>query len=66
MENIPYYGDNLEILRRFIKDESVDLIYLNPSFHYAHGPRCTIINLTGRVAQERRILPCMILTDPKG
>jgi len=25
-----YYGDNLEILRRYLKDESVDLVYLDP------------------------------------
>lgn len=28
-----FYGDNLEILRRYIKDESVDLIYLDPPFN---------------------------------
>jgi len=27
-----YYGDNLDILRRYIKDESVDLVYLDPPF----------------------------------
>ncbi len=27
-----YYGDNLDILRRYIGDESVDLIYLDPPF----------------------------------
>src|SRR5215469_3314233 len=27
-----YYGDNLEVLRRYIKDESVDLVYLDPPF----------------------------------
>lgn len=31
-ENVLYYGDNLEILRRYIKDESVDLVYLDPPF----------------------------------
>lgn len=31
-ENILYYGDNLQILRVYIKDESVDLIYLDPPF----------------------------------
>jgi site-specific DNA-methyltransferase (adenine-specific) len=25
-----YYGDNLDVLKRHIKDESVDLIYLDP------------------------------------
>jgi DNA modification methylase len=28
-----YYGDNLDILKRYIKDESVDLIYLDPPFN---------------------------------
>lgn len=28
-----YYGDNLQILRDHIKDESVDLIYLDPPFN---------------------------------
>jgi site-specific DNA-methyltransferase (adenine-specific) len=32
MENVLYYGDNLDILRRYGKDESVDLIYLDPPF----------------------------------
>jgi adenine specific DNA methylase Mod len=31
--NVLYYGDNLEILRRHIPDESVDLIYLDPPFN---------------------------------
>jgi 16S rRNA G966 N2-methylase RsmD len=30
-----YYGDNLEILHRYIKDESVDLVYLDPPFNSA-------------------------------
>ena len=31
--NSLYYGDNLEILRRYGQDESVDLIYLDPPFN---------------------------------
>lgn len=31
-ENKLYYGDNLKVLREHIKDESVDLIYLDPPF----------------------------------
>ena len=31
--NTLYYGDNLEILRDFIPNESVDLIYLDPPFN---------------------------------
>src|SRR6266545_1031911 len=33
MANTLYYGDNLEILRQYIADESVDLIYLDPPFN---------------------------------
>jgi DNA modification methylase len=32
-ENKLYYGDNLDVLRRYVKDESVDLIYLDPPFN---------------------------------
>jgi len=31
--NSLYYGDNLDILRRYVKDETVDLIYLDPPFN---------------------------------
>jgi adenine specific DNA methylase Mod len=31
--NTLYYGDNLDVLRRYIKDESVDLVYLDPPFN---------------------------------
>ena len=30
--NRMHYGDNLTVLRRYIKDESVDLVYLDPPF----------------------------------
>lgn len=33
MTNALYYGDNLDVLRADIKDESVDLIYLDPPFN---------------------------------
>ena len=32
MNNL-YYGDNLDILREHIADESIDLIYLDPPFN---------------------------------
>lgn len=31
-ENKLYYGDNLDILRRYVDDEIVDLVYLDPPF----------------------------------
>jgi site-specific DNA-methyltransferase (adenine-specific) len=33
MENTLYYGDNLKVLREHIRDESIDLIYLDPPFN---------------------------------
>lgn len=33
MRNTLYYGDNLDVLREHIRDESVDLIYLDPPFN---------------------------------
>src|SRR5690242_17021369 len=33
MKNALYFGDNLDVLRESIKDESVDLIYLDPPFN---------------------------------
>lgn len=33
MPNILFYGDNLDVLRRHIRNESVDLIYLDPPFN---------------------------------
>ena len=33
MTNTLYYGDNLDILRQYVPDESVDLIYLDPPFN---------------------------------
>ena len=31
--NTLYYGDNIKILRDYIKGESVDLVYLDPPFN---------------------------------
>ena len=32
-----YYGDNLDILTRYVKDASVDLVYLDPPFNSAQN-----------------------------
>ncbi len=32
-DNLLYYGDNLDVLRRYVKDEAVDLVYLDPPFN---------------------------------
>jgi len=31
------YGDNLEILRQYLKDETVDLVHLDPPFNSAQN-----------------------------
>jgi len=33
LKNQLYYGDNLEVLKMYVKDESVDLVYLDPPFN---------------------------------
>jgi len=33
VKNQLFYGDNLDILRKYIADDSVDLIYLDPPFN---------------------------------
>ena len=33
MKNSLYYGDNLEVLRKHIRDETVDLCYIDPPFN---------------------------------
>lgn len=32
-DNILYYGDNLDILKKYIKDETIDLCYIDPPFN---------------------------------
>ena len=32
-KNVLYYGDNLDVLRRHVKDDTVDLVYLDPPFN---------------------------------
>src|SRR5215211_5606581 len=36
-ENLLYYGDNLDVLRRHANHESVDLVYLDPPFNSNRG-----------------------------
>lgn len=45
--NTLYYGDNLNILREYIKDESVDLIYLDPPFNSNRNYNVLFKNETG-------------------
>jgi len=58
MANHLYYGDNLDILRSQIKDESIDLIYLDPRFNSQANYNVLLRSPTGKQspAQTRRLL----------
>ena len=45
-----YYGDNLDILIRYIADESVDLVYLDPPFNSAQNYNAFFQEKDGTVA----------------
>jgi site-specific DNA-methyltransferase (adenine-specific) len=32
--NVLYYGDNLDIRRRYLPNAAVDLVYLDPPFNF--------------------------------
>jgi 16S rRNA G966 N2-methylase RsmD len=49
-----YYGDNLRILREHIKDESVDLVYLDPAFNSQANYNATTFFLTRPPANNLR------------
>jgi len=56
MKNTLYCGDNLGILRKYIEDKSVDLIYFDPPFSAIHTTRwsremrrkCGALRIDGR------------------
>ncbi len=51
--NTLYYGDNLKILRDHIKDESVDLIYLDPPFNSNRNYNVLFKNESGTEAESQ-------------
>jgi len=55
MKNTLYYGDNLKVLREHVKDESVDLVYLDPPFKSDQNYNVLFAeqNGTGSAAQIR-------------
>jgi len=48
-----YFGDNLEIIRKYIKDESVDLIYLDPPFNSKKAYNIIFKDKTGRLPSSQ-------------
>lgn len=51
--NTLYYGDNLKILREYIKEESVDLIYLDPPFNSNRNYNVLFKNESGVEAESQ-------------
>jgi len=47
-----YYGDNLDILRRCVKDESVDLVHLDLRFNSAQNYNAFFQEKEGAVAVD--------------
>lgn len=43
-----YYGDNLDVLRQYVRDDSVDLVYLDPPFN-SNRNYSVIFNRNGQV-----------------
>jgi DNA modification methylase len=54
LTNTLYYGDNLDILREYIPDESVDLIYLEPPFNSKQAYNVIVGDLKGVAEREAR------------
>jgi site-specific DNA-methyltransferase (adenine-specific) len=52
--NTLFYGDNVSILREYIPDESVDLIYLDPPFNSTRNYNVLFRDESGRALATRR------------
>lgn len=50
MDNRLYYGDNLDVLRTHVGDDSVDLVYLDPPFNSNAGYNLPFMSEDGRGA----------------
>lgn len=55
MNNQLYYGDNLGILRKYIQDESVDLIYLDPPFNSNRNYNILFKEESGKESQAQMV-----------
>lgn len=51
--NVLYYGDNLEILNKYIPDETVDLVYLDPPFNSQASYNVLFKEPTGEPSQAQ-------------
>jgi hypothetical protein len=75
-KNTLFYGDNLPILREYIPDESVDLIYLDPPFNSnrsynvlfkdesGHAKSGDVRDLKGVLECENAVLGVFVTLEP--
>ncbi len=52
-KNTLFYGDNLDILRTYIADDSVDLIYLDPPFNSSRNYNVLYKDESGEESQSQ-------------
>src|SRR5574339_339780 len=52
-KNTLFYGDNLPILREYIPDESIDLIYLDPPFNSSRSYNVLFKDESGKEAESQ-------------
>ncbi|MBM3235004.1 site-specific DNA-methyltransferase [Candidatus Poribacteria bacterium] len=51
--NVLYYGDNLDILRNYIADDSIDLIYIDPPFNSNQAYNVIFAENNGSLSQAQ-------------
>src|SRR5882672_2783147 len=56
IKSLLYYGDNLEVLRRKIKNKKIDLCYINPPFNSNVNITIFIIMLALKIERKLRLL----------
>ena len=50
-----YYGDNLDILRRYLPDAAVDLVYLDPPFNSNRDYNVIFRDESGNATDAQRL-----------
>ena len=66
MPNSLFYGDNLDILREHVSDESVDLVYLDPPFNSNASYNVLFKEQSGEEYPRLQILTIGELLEGKG
>ena len=62
-ENTLYYGDNLDVLRRYVRDESVDLVYLDPPFNSRQDYNVLFAEKDGTLRDVAALLLVQVVGD---